>query len=545
MAAVLFVVLSVLQARADSITVDEGPDLAAGVSALVHRDLRITPEHGILPHVVAALPALRADPVVPEGVSWRSGDWFAYTDDFVRANDEAGRLDDLVLLARLAGVAQGVAAALLVHLLAARWFGRDAALVAALAWLTTPLVVGLHHTALIDPGTTVAVLALVLAATRLVEVASDRRAVVVGMAFGALLLCRHSGLPLVALPVGAAFAASTVTRDRLRRVALMGLAALAVVWVGYRTVDPSGPEGGRRDRFEAIVDRAGDDSLPATVVGASPLPLEWRAGFGQLVLSSEEKTASLLGRTWEGARPWYYPVSLLLASPPLTAALLVVGWVGLFRVPSRRRRSALVLAGCPMAIVLLTLLAQPLQLGPRLALPVLALGIVLGSAALADRPRGRGLGAAAVGLALVQVGLLVASHPGSIGWTPPPLRPSYWWAGAAATDLGQDLTRLERWAEEHRPLAVAVVSSRGYPPIGGARRLRDVPAEDVRGWVAVSASALITFGGGLSWLRAYCPIEQVGQSILVYRFRSPPDTRPGPAFPERPCPDELVSRRRI
>lgn len=61
----------------------------------------------------------------------------------------------------------------------------------------------------------------------------------------------------------------------------------------------------------------------------------------------------------------------------------------------------------------------------------------------------------------------------------------------------------------------------------------------------MSASALITFGGGLSWLRAYCPIEQVGQSILVYRFRSPPDTRPGPAFPERPCPDELVSRRRI
>lgn len=541
--ALLVVVLAVLQARGDSLTVDEGPDLAAGVSALVHRDLRVTPEHGVLPHIVAGLPALAGGPVVPKGEGWESGDWFGYTGDFVAANEAAGRLEPTLRWARASGIVVALLSALVIHVLAARWFGRSAALVASAAWLSTPLVIGIHHTILIDSMTALTVLVLVLATVRLIEAPSDGRAAAAGLALGALLLTRHSGLPLAVVPLVAAVATSTSARDRWRRAAVVVATPFAVMWATYRLVDPGGVGGGVRSRFEAIVDAASGSSLTARLVGSLPLPLEWRAGFGHLTLTSEPKTTSLLGQVWTGSRPWYFPVSLLMASPPLTFVLLVIGVVGLRGVAPGIRRIVILVGGGTAAISLVTLLAQPLQLGPRLALPLLALGLVLGSSAVESvrwAPWTRLVG---VVLVASQVVLAVSSHPGSIGWTMPPARPSYRAAGAAATDIGQDLERLDAWAEAHRPVAVATVRSRGYPSPPDSRALRELRAEDVTGWVAVSVSTLVTFGADLAWLRAYCPIDQIGQSILVYRFDRPPDPTPGPDFPVRSCGGSSYSRR--
>ena len=51
------------------------------------------------PVLRAALPALAAHPIVPETEAWERGDWFDWSDDFVSANAEAGRLDDVLLAA--------------------------------------------------------------------------------------------------------------------------------------------------------------------------------------------------------------------------------------------------------------------------------------------------------------------------------------------------------------------------------------------------------------------------------------------------------------
>ena len=70
---VQFVALGLVQAWRDAPTHDESYHLAAGVTGLTRHQLRITPEHPPLPGLLAALPALAARPVIPNGQSWRSG----------------------------------------------------------------------------------------------------------------------------------------------------------------------------------------------------------------------------------------------------------------------------------------------------------------------------------------------------------------------------------------------------------------------------------------------------------------------------------------
>jgi hypothetical protein len=196
------------------------------------------------------------------------------------------------------------------------------------------------------------------------------------------------------------------------------------------------------------------------------------------------------------------------------------------------------------------------------ALPVLALGLVLGvvalapvlGAGLAAGPGGPGTGrgrlvtGGVAALAAVQLGLLVGSGPSSLGWTMPGLRPEHRWAGTQATDLGQDRDRLADWADERaaagQPVAAALLMPLGEDLPDGVRSLDDVPADELTGWVAVSASRLVTFGPELSWLRAHCNVGSVGRSILLYRFAEPPDRGTGPGLPVAACPGATTSHRR-
>jgi hypothetical protein len=63
---VQFFALGLVQASRDSPTYDEKYHLAGGVTALTDHQLRLTPEHPPLPKVLAALPALAANPVIPQ-----------------------------------------------------------------------------------------------------------------------------------------------------------------------------------------------------------------------------------------------------------------------------------------------------------------------------------------------------------------------------------------------------------------------------------------------------------------------------------------------
>jgi hypothetical protein len=177
----------------------------------------------------------------------------------------------------------------------------------------------------------------------------------------------------------------------------------------------------------------------------------------------------------------------------------------------------------------------------RYAFPSLALWFVAaGPAVLLGTPRIRRI--AAAGLAVTQVAAVVAAHPHSIAWTPPPFQPAYQWATDSNVDYGQDNRLVGEWAAGKQPL-VDLLLPRGVDLPPGSRPLLDVPPEQVRGWVAVSATRLTALDRDrLSWLRAYCPVGTIGGSVLLYRFEAAIDPRPGPTMPAGICSGEVSTR---
>jgi hypothetical protein len=554
--ALLYLGVGLWQAGHDTVTVDEAVDVSSGVATVVRHDLRLNPEHPPLPKVLSALPALVARPVVPDTPAWRDGDWFDFADDFVQANRDAGRLDRVLFLARLVPLLEGLACGWLVLRIGRRLFGPAAGVIGAVLWLTTPVVVGLSHLAGIDVPFALATLVVADRLLAYVDAPTLRRAAVVGAACAAALCTRHSGFALwaYAVVVVVALGRRVDRRGAWRAAAVVVLSTVAGVWVVYTVLQPGGPAPVAAARAAALVGDAADHSLTARLTLAVPMPPDHRAGLAYLVLTSDERPAYLFGQAWDGSRPWYFPGALLAKLPLAATAAVVLAPLALRRgAGAAVRRRALIAVAGPAAVGLVFVLAQPLNLGVRYVLPSLALVLVLAGGAvarvlahLASRPR-RAL--AAAGLA-VQLAAMGEARTHALAWTTPPFRPAYRWVGDSNVDYAQDLGRVDAWvsarlaASPEEPVHVSLLRPRGVVDPAGATPLRDTDLRTLRGWVVVSATRLTALDrDALSWLRAYCPVETIGGSVLVYRFGAPPDTSAGPSMPATSCSGARLSTR--
>lgn len=545
-----FVGVGLWQAARDAPTVDEAVDVASGVTSVVRHDLRLNPEHAPLPKVLSALPALLAHPVVPDGPGYRRDDWFAHTDEFIRANRDAGRLDRVFFLARLLPLLEGAAVGLVLFALARRLFGEAAGVLAASLWFTTPVFVGFSHFAMIDVAFTLTTLLVSWALVHHLDAPSVRRASVVGVACAAALLTRHNAIVLTVVAI-AVVAGAAVRRDRraaLRYGAAIALIAFVGVWAFFRTVAPAPPGGAAATQLHTIVDQARSQGTAARLSVALPFPLEYRAGFGYLALTSDPRPAYAFGRAWNGAAWWFFPAALL-TKLPLPALVVVaaspLAWRGIDR---DRRRLATIGVALPAVASFAFLLAQPLNLGLRYAFPVVALGFVLVAPAARWFLRRRASGALAILALGAQLVAFWTAAPSSLAWTAPPFRPAYRWVSDSNVDYGQDLRRVDAWAAAQQragePVWTALLLPRGFDAPAGTNRLLGADPRAIRGSVAVSATRLTVLDREqLSWLRAYCPVGTIDGSVLLYRFDAEPDTRPGPAMPAAPCSGAAASTR--
>ncbi len=531
------VVVGLVQAAHDAPTVDEGVEITAGVVGVARHDLRLTPEHALVVKLGAA-PALLADPIIPDTAAYRSDDWFTYNDQFIRANRAAGKLDRILFLARLVPLVETIGCLWLVHALARRLFGGRAGLLSAGLWATTPLVVGLGHFVTIDIAFTLATLAVSLALLRFLEERTVGRAAVVGLALGWALATRHTALVLLAL--GVIVIAAAMRQDRRRAAEAAGTAlgvAVATLWAAYRLVAPSAPGGVAGAQLRGVIDRAGAGSALARLVTSLPFPLEWRAGFAYLDLTSGDRGASLLGQSWTGTRWWYFPAVLLTKVPVGVLVAIAVGAWCCWRLGGTRRRRAMAVVVAPAGLLFAFTAAQPLELGVRLLLPSIALAMVLAGPVVAGlRHRAGRVALALLAVTQLAVFLLASAHP--LTWTALPFTPNYRWVSDSNLDYGQAEFDLERWSRGRHPW-VAVANTRGIDPPPGSRDLLRAGHADVQGWVAVgSTPMMVLHPGELSWVRAYCPVGQLGGgAILLYRFERPADIRPGPSRPAARCAD--------
>lgn len=561
----LYLVLGLIQARRDAPSIDEGVNLAAGVSTVMRHDVRMNPEHPAPGRAWQDWPALFAHPIVPDSSAWERGDWPTFATNFISDNRDAGRLQDVLFLSRLVPLLDGVLIALVMHALARQLFGPDAGLLAAGLWLSTPVFVGFGHLGTTDLPFTLSVLLVCLALVRLAQgvPAIDERGsggarsgatvpaiggvVLVGLACGAAMVTRFSGI--IVAPAAAIVAAVIVRaqrRNALGAAAAVMLIAWASVWVGIRALGPT-TSGAPRQLQDRIIDRGIDHDLATHIVLTVPWPVEYRAGFAYLALTSNQRDSYLFGHYAEGSNHWFFAGSLVAKLPAGALLVAVLGPLGLVGVDPRRRREALLCVALPITAFTLSILLQPLNLGLRYVFPTVAGLFVLGSAAAAvaaqrlARPVVVALGAA---LLISQVVSTLDAHPHSLAWTPPPFRPAYRWVSDSNLDLGQDWFRVDDFVRRHPKPLVALVGSVGLSIPRGSRNLITVPPRQVRGWVAVSAFGLDqVYRRELAWLRAYCPVGDLGGTILLYRFDRPPSATAGPTQPVAECRGDQFSHR--
>ena len=550
---VQFVALGLVQAWRDSPTYDEKYHLAGGVTALTDHQLRLTPEHPPLPKVVAALPVLAAHPVIPHGESWQRGDGFTYPDEFLQAQLDAGKLQEVTFVSRLVPLAIAVGVGWALYALAAGLFGRAAGLLAGGLWLTIPFVLGLGHLDGNDVAFTLVVVLAALALLRYLRAQTWANAAIVGLAGGGALLVRITGLAVVpVIAVVVVLCACPRLSTGLLRGGVVLLVAFAALWIGMRVVSPV-PDFTHVDPLPGVHDAP----VAADLVRLVPWPVEYDAGIYDTARFSTQKTPGyLFGDAWWGANWWYWPGSLVVKLPITVLAAFAAGLVCWRRVDrTSRRRAALVLV--PLAVALTAiLLPYPEPVGVRYLLPVVALGLVAASPLVTIGRRRWGavlLGVLAAG----QLAFFWQSQPHSLAWTAPPFHPGYRVTTDSNLDWGQDFYRLQDWAKGKKPVVLYFGPLEPVPNVPGSEPLF-LPTEE-KGvlaildpemlrdrWLAVSATALTAyFRPVLGWLRAYCPVGNLGGTILLYRFHEPPDYDVrGPDRPAAPCDGEVSHRER-
>ena len=448
-----FVTIGMIEASRDSATVDEAVDVASGVTIVARHDFRMNPEHGPLPKVLAALPALLAHPVIPDDETYRDGAWFDYTDRFIAENRAAGRLDNVLLFARSVAIVEGLLAAFLLYVLGRRLAGPWGGTVSAALWLTTPVFIGFSHFAMIDIAFTVALTwALVSPAAFLRRSESSDRCVVRSRERGRVVDAaqraahrrgrrgrrrRRQPAPRLGAPA-------------LRNAATVGLVAFALVWVFYRGLDPTPPTGEIGQRFDAVIATAQHDSVVARAALIVPLPQEFRAGLAYLFVTSDARPAYAFGQAWDGSRLWFFPAAALAKLSFVAIGTCIVGLLAMRRVPTARRRDPLLALWLPAGTLGLILLFQPLNLGLRYAFPIIAaLFVCAAPAALVGRAtaRRRSRRRSRSGLQMVFVWI---AAPHSLAWTPPPFTPAYRYVTDSNVDYGQDVEQFIRWADHHQ-----------------------------------------------------------------------------------------------
>ena len=225
---------------------------------------------------------------------------------------------------------------------------------------------------------------------------------------------------------------------------------------------------------------------------------------------------------------------------------------GCLRLPPNSRRRAGLAVGPPAVLLTAFTLAMPKDVGVRYLLPVLALWAAAAASGLVavagTWPGGRRrLAGAAVTVLLGAAVLSTAgSFPRSIAWTTWPFRPGYAVATVSDVDWGQGFYALRSWSAGKHPW-VAYFGPRGITTadIPGARSLLGAAPGRVDGWVAVSVTALNSANrSSLGWLRGWCPVGLLDETILIYRFSQPPAitaARRPPPSPAPLCPGQRYS----
>lgn len=510
-------------ARANGQTYDEALTIVSGV-LLLRGGPDINGEHPPLARVLSALPVevVLAPPIDFAGWQTRRAGGFEMGRLFLY---ESGLSHERVLhLARAPSIALAVATVLLIGLFAHRLWGPRAGLLALALAAFDPNLVAHGSLASHDGPLTFFTIAACFCASELLRAPGVRWLVAMGIALGCAAVTKFSGVA-IAFAVGAGL---------LAQAAFVG--GVPAVWLGSDS-EPS------RDRSRALLHALVNVAL---ILGVALLVvrLTYRGGAyaayvagvrAQLAHQAAGHPAYFMGELSRTGWPAYFPVALLVKSPPLTVALLTLSLV-LFRRGAPFGRSTFTVL-MPALALLVSLLFARVAIGVRYALPIVPLLIVAASRVATMDLRRVAIVSLAVGLLHHGIAALrVAPHQiaffsDAIGG---PARGAKIVADSNL-DWGQDLPALAAWQRSHPGelwlsyFGSADITAHGItyraapnacPHPAPASRDMAASARNEKVWLAVSAmNELGVFFGDVSvyrWLEGRAPVARLGHSIGIW-----------------------------
>jgi 4-amino-4-deoxy-L-arabinose transferase-like glycosyltransferase len=396
----LFVFQLVYHALRTSSTFDEAIHTPAGYRYLQCGDFGVNPEHPPLLKLIAAMPIYFSSEIRPPadcGVkfypprSQKDGqEWFTAAET---------RAEKIIVSARLAAASFSLLLAALVFLATREMFGRWEAVTALALLAFEPNLIAHGSLVTTDMALTATYFASFYVLYRYLRSPSVLRFLIVGLAVGAALASKHSGV--LVLPAMFLFLMVDLLISRQNKIkdtwanqlktyasvfAGAVLIGVTLLWASYGFRYNAVPKAGEAlpiaQRFENTPPEIAN-SVKAQMVKALSdyhvLPESYLYGLADIIsISSGERGTFLLGHSYFTGRWFYFPVAFIIKTSIPLLAMLFVGLFafGLYR---ERGRELLILL-LPALFFFAISLTSGLNIGVRHILPVYPFFIVVAAA---------------------------------------------------------------------------------------------------------------------------------------------------------------------
>ncbi|MGB7435268.1 MAG: hypothetical protein WBR26_23855 [Candidatus Acidiferrum sp.] len=545
---VLYPVLLVAYARANSPTFDEGMHIAAGHRYWECGDYGINPEHPPLLKLIAAAP-LR---------SWHLNVYGSACGSTVTNNMQLigtgyrlmnGPLaDEILAKARAAAMVFPMMLLVTIFFAARAWFGPLAAGCAVILTVFEPNLTAHGPLVATDMAVAATTFATVFAADRYLVKPSALRLILLGGVLGLALASKHTAVfvPLiVALQFLAhySFTRPALARPSIVRLMLAWLAACVMavflLWATYQFRYSALPGHAQSFEIAKTLENSGtsDTLVGKAILGITRfhlLPESYVAGLVYMMENST-RAAYIFGKRYDTGVWFYFPVTVLVKTP-LTILILVIlaaASPGLWQKHKREMTFALV----PVAVFLLSAMSSKINLGVRHILPIYPFLIVLAALA-AGYYAARSRIAAVVCAALLafQAVSYARSYPNEIAyaneaWGGP--KHLYKYLGDSNVDWGQALYRVKdyitarrindcwiAWFGARKPsvegLPCRALSGPGYVEASDTE-LPPILPEKFSGTVLVSNTLIDYDLYPYRYFMERAPDDEIDGSVLVYR----------------------------
>ena len=393
LAALLLVVLAVqlvLVARATSATWDEPHHLFDGYTALTQHDYRINPEVPPLLKMVAALPLLHKDLMIPpnRGQNVQSE---AFPDGRLFVFHNGG--DRVLFPARMACMGVTLALALLLFFVARDLFGRVAAIVALSLFVFDPNFLANGALVTTDIAMSLSLLAALYAWYCYARAPGWFRLSLATVLAGLALVVKFTGLllfPMLALLIGLeALRARSLRLLGKRCLALLcvGLGAWVILWSFYGFRYKAAPAGHELNPQLAVylptVPNPADAHRLEFAASYHLLPEAYIWGLANTKLTEDADNTYFFGHVYRHGSWKYFPAAFLIKST-LPFLLLLCAAPFAWSLVRWRKDPAFALLLAPVAFYLAVVMHAQINIGHRHLLPIYPLLYILAAGAAAS-----------------------------------------------------------------------------------------------------------------------------------------------------------------